>query len=582
MKPSLLTNDQLLFVQEEKDLLAEISALFLQDGHFSATDLDALQKAIRQLDELFLIVVVGEFNAGKSALLNALLGEKILAEGLTPTTSQVNLIRFGKSFTTQVLDEGFAMISYPLELLKQINFVDSPGTNAIHRQHERLTREFIPRSDLVLFVTSADHPLTESERQFLQSILDWGKKVILVINKADILEDAQAVDEVREFVRTNTGALFGQDPQVFVVSARLAQRAFLQTDPAQKARKASGMDALESYIVDSLDENCRLELKLNSPLGVARKMHLQCTENIRQQQASLAEDIALVDQLNSLQLACNKEMQAELTPRLAEIEKILNDFELRGQAFYDRELRLLRIVKLSKSDKVKQQFEEEVLRDVSEEIDEKVRALIDWMLDKELNAWYRASSALQKRQELVGQKKPVEDETWRRRKDLIDSIGKTIKIIINGYDRQQEAEKLGELVQESVSQTALFGVGALGMGALVATVITSTALDVSGLVAAGTMALLGLCVIPYKRKQAKDGFKVRMDELRTGLDSKLRSGFTREFAQMSTRLEGLISPYSIFVHKEQQELQAKAARMLDVEARLLAMQARVETVSKLK
>ena len=47
--------------------------------------------------------------------------------------------------------------------------VDTPGTNAVAREHEALTREFVPRSDLVLFVTSADRPFTESERAFLQS-----------------------------------------------------------------------------------------------------------------------------------------------------------------------------------------------------------------------------------------------------------------------------------------------------------------------------------------------------------------------------------------------------------------------------
>src|SRR6188474_2272840 len=43
----------------------------------TAPDLATLSASIRQLDELFMIVVVGEFNAGKSAFVNALLGERI-------------------------------------------------------------------------------------------------------------------------------------------------------------------------------------------------------------------------------------------------------------------------------------------------------------------------------------------------------------------------------------------------------------------------------------------------------------------------------------------------------------------------
>ncbi len=72
-----------------------------------------------------------------------------------------------------------------------INIVDTPGTNAIHREHEAITREFVPRSDMVLFVTSADRPFTESERAFLQGIREWGKKIVVVLNKIDILEYAR-------------------------------------------------------------------------------------------------------------------------------------------------------------------------------------------------------------------------------------------------------------------------------------------------------------------------------------------------------------------------------------------------------
>ena len=111
----------------------------------------------------------GEFNAGKSALINALLGQKVLAEGTTPTTSRVTLVKWGEQPGEQVIDEGFVCRQLPAAAAKELNIVDSPGTNAIIRQHERLTDEFVPRSDLVLFTTSADRPLTESERQFLRT-----------------------------------------------------------------------------------------------------------------------------------------------------------------------------------------------------------------------------------------------------------------------------------------------------------------------------------------------------------------------------------------------------------------------------
>ena len=163
---SVLTDQQAQLLRDEKEALAGFQ-LALAEFDMPREALDSLQKAILQLDELFLIVVAGEFNAGKSALINALLGQKVLAEGTTPTTSRVTLVKWGEQAAEQVVDEKFSIYTYPLPLLKELNIVDTPGTNAIIRHHERLTDEFIPRSDLILFITSADHPLTESERQFL-------------------------------------------------------------------------------------------------------------------------------------------------------------------------------------------------------------------------------------------------------------------------------------------------------------------------------------------------------------------------------------------------------------------------------
>ena len=206
MQGTMLSNEQMLFLQQEKQQL-NIAKRILSDFNLPEKALNALGEAILQLDELFLIVVVGEYNAGKSALINALLGDHVLEEGVTPTTARVTLVRWGEALSEQIVNEDFAIVTYPLELLKELNLIDSPGTNAIIRRHELLTTEYVPRSDLVLFTTSADRPLTESERQFLEKILAWGKKIVMVINKADILEGRVAVDEVRAFVAGHTAGI---------------------------------------------------------------------------------------------------------------------------------------------------------------------------------------------------------------------------------------------------------------------------------------------------------------------------------------------------------------------------------------
>jgi predicted GTPase len=152
-----------------RELLAELrDALTRFDA--TAADQAALAASIRQLDEFFLLVVVGEFNAGKSAFINALAGQRVLQEGVTPTTAQIHVLKYGDTVATSVDDHGLRVLSAPVDLLRDVHIVDTPGTNAIIREHEQLTADFIPRADLVLFVTSADRPFTETERSFLEAI----------------------------------------------------------------------------------------------------------------------------------------------------------------------------------------------------------------------------------------------------------------------------------------------------------------------------------------------------------------------------------------------------------------------------
>jgi small GTP-binding protein len=581
MQGTMLSNEQLLFLQQEKQQL-NIAKRILSDFNLPEEALNALSEAILQLDELFLIVVVGEFNSGKSALINALLGEYVLEEGVTPTTARVTLVRWGEALSEQIVNEDFAIVTYPLELLKELNLIDSPGTNAIIRRHELLTTEYVPRSDLVLFTTSADRPLTESEREFLEKILAWGKKIVLVINKADILDGQEAIEEVRAFVAQHTAGILGYAPELFVLSAKLAEKANQISDPVEKERlrKASGITDLERYITETLDDRARLELKLSNPLGVASNL-LQQAEGLNQAQAEeLQADLKLVSELEAMLSAYRKELTAEIKPRLAEVDNVLQNFEQRGEEFFNTNLRITNIGNLAKSDKIKAKFEEEVLAGLSQEIDAKVHAMIDWMVDKDLQIWYQVMGALERRQ-FVARKQteagPMSPQAARRT-DLMASVGETIKTIVNSYNHKKEAEELSVLVEGAVAQTALFEVGAVGLGALVASTLFSAAMDVTGIVAASALAILGFFVIPYKRRQAIERFKEKMNDLRSNLMHTLELTFGREADLALNRLEAKIAPYTQGVRADQEKIARDAQALVELKQTLEELQDQMRTV----
>jgi len=581
MYRSVLTEQQAQFLRDEKEALAGMQ-LALAGFDLPRTALDSLQKAILQLDELFLIVIAGEFNAGKSALINALLGQKVLAEGATPTTSRVTLVKWGEQPAEQVVDESFAVYTYPLPLLKELNIVDTPGTNAVIRQHERLTDEFVPRSDLVLFVTSADHPLTESERQFLERILTWGKKIVFVLNKVDIFEDDSALQEVRGFILKHTATILGDQPQLFPVSAKLAQRALSEPDPEERVRlrRASRLDDLEQFISGALDDTARLQLKFDNPLGVAEHLIAQAGGSLSAQSEDLNEDKLTAASLETVITEYERELDSELPPRLAEVENILHRLEQRGLDFFDSTLRLTNVQNLVRGDKVRAQFEKQVLADVPQQIEDQVQRLIDWLVQKDLHEWQQVMSYLQRRRaqnldHMVGEGYGPREA---RRHELIDTVGKSVQTIVESYDRDKEASELAASVEAAVAQTALLEASAVGLGTLVTIAVLSSTLDITGILAASTLAILGFFVIPFKRKQAKDKFKEKMLNLRTKLLGALTTQFNNERESVITRLKDGVAPYTRYVRSERERIDKAGASLAGLRQSLSTLRARSQAV----
>jgi small GTP-binding protein len=376
-----------------RQLLTELQ---LAMNRFGATEHDqaALVSSIRQLDELFLLVVVGEFNAGKSAFINALVGQAVLREGVTPTTARIHLLKYGESVAHDIGPDGIATTDAPVELLRDVSIVDTPGTNAIIREHERVTTDFVPRADLVLFVTSADRPFTESERAFFDSIRAWGKKIVIVVNKADIFTTKEELDEVLTFVRAAALRLFGLTPEVFPVSARMALRA-KRGEPALWA--SSGFDALERYITSTLDERGRFQLKLANPLGVGNALAARYATMADERLTLLNADISILEDIDR-QLAVHRDdLALGFDLRMTAVDKVLLDMEQRGHAFFEDTLRLGRLMDLLNRTRVQKEFEQRVVGDAPRQIERKVSELIDWLIDQDFRQWQAVTALLASR-----------------------------------------------------------------------------------------------------------------------------------------------------------------------------------------
>lgn len=559
----ILTDHQEKILQSERRLLTDLRVSLIQFGAVEE-DQSTLSESLLQLDELFLLVVVGEFNAGKSAIINALLGKSLLQEGVTPTTTQITILHYGEEELRKVIDRNQQILFLPVEYLKEISIVDTPGTNAIIREHEILTSKFVPRSDLVLFITSADRPFTESERAFLEKIRDWGKKIIIIVNKIDILRNDDELSQVKSYVVENARFLLGITPEIYLVSARDAMRVKLNEPVPQTDNQFT---LLEKYIIDTLDESSRLVLKFMSPLGVANHLVDKYGEITHSRIDLLKTDLKMLSDVDTQLDLYKEDMHRDFQFRMADIENILLEMEKRGDDYFEDIFRLSHVFDLMNKDRIKQGFETKVILDVPQNIEKKVNELIDWLVDCDLRQWQAVTEHLAERRRTY-QDRLIGDLSMGTfhydREKLFDTIGREAKRVVETYDKSEEAREIALGAQSAVAASAAMEVGAVGLGALITLLASTAAADVTGILIAGVIAALGLFIIPAKRRQAKAQMHLRISELSSQLETSIKGQFDKEIERSVQRIEGSIAPYTRFVRSERgklEEIQSKFETM---------------------
>jgi small GTP-binding protein len=553
---------------------------FLKNFGAPPEDVELVRRALADLEELFLLVIVGEFNSGKSAFINAMLGAEISEEGVTPTTNRITLLRHSPEPIQRERRDGILEKGYPNAFLHEISIVDTPGTNAIIRHHEELSRGFVPRSDLVLFVTSAERPLTESEREYLELIRDWGKKIVLIINKSDLLQEDAAAEQVRSFVEGGIRSALGLTPPIFLVSALLARKGKAATSTIERDAllQASGFAQLERYITDLLDEEGRIRLKLESPLGVVEELDRRYRAAVDERLSLLEEDFRTSENVESQLDLYKEDMKRDFEARMAEIENIIHALNERGDAWLEENIRLMNFRELLRQEKVRERFKREVVADTENLIDERVDELIDWMVDRNLKQWSAIVEYVERRRQaryderLIGE---VGDRFEYNRGQLLQSVGKNATNVVHRYDREHESEQLASSIQGAVAQTAALEVGAVGIGAVVVALATTRFLDATGIVAAAIIAGYGLLVLPNRRRRARREFREQTDSLRERLGEVIRRQFDAELNRSIERMRDAIAPYTRFVRTEHARMTEASSNLSEIDREVEALKGEI-------
>ncbi|MFN2399923.1 MAG: dynamin family protein [Gemmatimonadaceae bacterium] len=577
---------------ERRLVLRVRDALARSDG--SRADLERLASLVGEMDELFLLVVVGEYNSGKSTFINALLGDDVFAMGDLPTTRAISILRYGKAGPPEPIGENMYLYHYPLDVLRDLDIVDTPGTNSIERMEEALTREFVPRADLVLFVTSLLQPLTASELDFLAHIREWGKKVVFVVNGVDRRNSDEQIDRVREYLAREVQARLGASaPTLYFISAlqslrgKLSARGGVPAKGSSAASTAASAEsdprneypALERYVLETLRETERVRLKLLTPLGVLRNLLKRNVAALEGRLQVVHEDARVLRSIREQLDAYSKEMRTDAERYLIELRNVLYEMERRGRSWFERTIRIGNANFLRNKDAVENRFRADVVRDSPQAIEGVVHRMVDWTVQRNLKLWnsvFVELDAHTARLRESGALAPHGDTDFQyNREELFARLREPVERRLGEFDTDRESRQIVESVKEAVTTALGVNVLAIGLGGILVAAFTTAALDVTGVLTATVFAIAGWLLIPARRRKLIQDFETKIAKLNEDLGALLRAKFEDQLTRYEQQLIEVMAPYERFLDTERTKLESGLAELREAEREVASLEQRV-------
>jgi hypothetical protein len=322
------------------------------------------------------VVVVGTEKAGKSSLVNALLGDDVLPVDIDVATNTYIEVRHGPTVEVSVFLEGAAeprivdvdrlteyatvdgnpdndrrvsgiVLTHPHPLLASgLVLVDTPGVGGLEASHGQLTLAALRSADVLLFTFEAGAPLGRTELEFLDAATDRIENVVFVVTKIDAFRGWRTIMDDSRVLLQRHAPRFADAPMLGVSSklrtAALAMTAEGADDRAQKILADSHVPELVATLQKAVNAGGSLKL---ANLVRAGASALELVEDgLRTTIRSAEADSAVVGELEQKKRKLNEVAQSAARWRAdldSESKRLGYDFDTKvdvGMAKLDQQL----------------------------------------------------------------------------------------------------------------------------------------------------------------------------------------------------------------------------------------------------
>ncbi len=521
--PLTLSNAQQKLFERSLQNIEKVESLFSEAKSLFPDFEPDIAGIKHQLQSPFSIFICGEFNAGKSSLLNRLGDDSIAPVGILPTTKAIE--------------------SYNPEGLGGLVFIDSPGTNSIIDQHQELTENYLKQADIILFLTSIERPLSRSEQDFL-TIVDqtWARKVIVAVNKIDLVTSAE-IEQVTNYISEGLSHIFSETPPIFPISSH----------------SGDGMDQLKIFLLAFLAEKERLKLKLQGPQNSLLVYLDQLVDKNKIIQEKLQAEKATIDR--SLRRIAERLEEYKMLFGIFQgnIEDLFRNLTYSIYKIVDNRTTFLTVAKKR-------------ITNEDDALEEKLTTAIkEVQLDKNLQDIFQeaTSTFLQYRDRII--RETTEDIAIAIN---VDKDQLTIPLLESDtVDIKTMSDNI-----KTAADRGLNNCGRLGMFAVVSglggqILFTTASLDASAFALAVIFGILSFNALPRQNQKVKEQLEASFLELRQNYTNTL-------WQALATEVNGSLEQVMAVIKPQQEELESKIKLAVSIDETIASSKVEINNILK--